>query len=76
MKKVQILYDWEQLCSFSPAVKLLILHLGTCLDVKAQLHCTKTCIIKACAFASVETVLEGQGKLAVLLHAIRFMFIN
>lgn len=53
MKKVQILYDWEQLCSFSPVVKLLILHLGTCLDVKAQLHCTKPCIIKACAFELV-----------------------
>lgn len=36
MKKVQILYDWEQLCSFSPVVKLLILHVGTRLDVKAQ----------------------------------------
>lgn len=53
MKKVQILYDWEQLCSFSPVVKLLILHLGTCLDVQAQLHCTKPCIIKACALELV-----------------------
>lgn len=47
-EKSKMLYEWEQLCSFIPVLKLLILHLGTCPDLKAQLHFPEICIIKAC----------------------------
>lgn len=53
MKRVRMLCEWEQLCAFSPAMKLLILHLGTRSGSKAQLRCTAICIIRACAFELV-----------------------
>lgn len=45
-----MLCEREQVCSSSPVMKLLILHLGTCPDLKAQVHFTKICIIKTCVF--------------------------
>lgn len=53
MKRGKMLYEWEQLCSFSPVMKLLILHLGTCPDLKVQWHFAKICIIKTCVFVLV-----------------------
>lgn len=53
MKRVRMLCEWEQLCAFSPAMKVLIPHLGTRSGSKAQLRCTAICIIRACAFELV-----------------------
>lgn len=71
-----MLCEANQVYSSSSVMKLLILHLGTCPDLKAQVHFTKLCIIKRPVCASAEGILEGRTYLTVLLHYVRFIFSN